>query len=750
MAGKVIPITYPTPAVRQVPEDVKNWDGFQGLPPAQRDWPTPFRSPGDWSSVAAKLDQLGPVDKATPQWKTKIFILTQADWVVQDANGLYYQKRHRLNQKQIDDLLRALARVPGYARAATDGAVNVSLDVVVDGELVVFEKQTLPPPLDFSRPLVLSNDPWPSNYLTSRTNHGAFVAEDKVFRGPYQTTLLLGPDSLSRVLSGEADGYGLEEVVAGKIAGDATSRWNRLGIYTQPNVNVSASITPPILPALFPPKAWEILASEEPDFEKLQELYSLADQAFGSSGSALFVPWRPVAYSGNVNVSIATDAERGSVLRYAENSPVRSGGFALPYRNIDPTQTPYLSFWVKTNSRDDLAIVAGVQNKGRFLVRQAIPAVAGGTWQQVVVDLRNINPRTMDDLSIGPASDGGERDQVGDILYFFDDFQLLAEAQPTPALPPSDVIQRATAAKTLSAADLAKETSDFVKLNGLLREGPFAAADEAGLIQLTKSINIRIAGEAVKKLAQLGTPTAKAEVMRLIVSSPFEYVKQCAAIEVGKFGDPQMAGLLSRLFASRYWQTRLAGARALTLLPGDEPAVISMTFLQEIDPQIRLTLTRHAHVQNSVVQKRLLWSTVNDPSDAVRAESAWRLITSGNGQLAAEGYKAIRDDSNWVRIDLLNRMRQNPAEAHRPALRLAVTDLSPRVRTAALSALATQPGNVDLEEVANTLQDKFPQVQLALIDLAKAKKLTLPASAIESLQASIDPRVVEKAKELGP
>lgn len=753
LGGKVVQINYPTPAVRQVPEDVKTWDGFGSLPAGLREWPTPFQAPGDWSSITAKLAELGPVAKDAPQWKTKIFLVTQTDSAIQDQNGLFTQRRSRLDSKNLDDTLRAIARVPGYVRAVTNGAVNVHLDVEVDGEPMVLE-----PKLSFDgKGFVLQSlGSQFDGYAAARTNRGSFLAEDKVFRGPYQTVLVLDAGSLYQPLSRELDAYGVEELITRAIVTQSADRWYSMGIYKAPSAgSVSASM--PLFHPLagrFPAKVWEALqSSEEPSFEKLQELYGLAEQTFGSEENAIEFPWRPAPYSGNVAVSIFNDEQRGTVLRYAENSPVRSGGFALPYRNVDVAKTPFLSFWVKTGSRDNLVLRAeDNSSKAKFPIRREIPVQHNGAWQQVVIDLRSASPRTVQELYIGPSGDGQDRDQVGDILYFFDDFQLLGEGQATPALPDphEELVKRAKAANLISAKELEKETSDFVKLNGLLRrETPYEATDEAALINLTKSVNARVAGESVKKLAQLGTPSARSEVLRLVTASPFEYARQVAALEVGKFGDPKLAGLLSRLFASRFWQTRLAGALAVASIPGDEAAVISMTYLQETDPVIRLALTQKANVQNSVVQKRLLWSTVNDPSDSVRAESAWRLITSGKENLAAEGYKAIRDDSNWVRIDLLNRMGLNPAETHRPALRMAITDLSPRVRAATLAAFAKLPGEVSLDEVANVLQDKFPVVQLALIQLAKAKKLTLPSESLANLRASIDLRVVEQVKELG-
>lgn len=735
LGGKVVQINYPTPAVRQVPEEVKNWDGFGGLPVGQREWPTPFQAPGDWSSIAAKLAELGPVAKDAPSWKTKVFILTQTDKAISDPSGLYWQKRSRLSSQQVDDLLRAIARVPGYARAATNGALNVSLDVVVDGEPLIFEPETA------SVGNLATNSPnqaWHADYLLARTNRGAYVAEDKVFRGPYQSVLLLTADLLENALSKEPDGYGFDGMIVDSIATQATLNWMSLGL---PGITANGS-----LGKQFSSAVWQTLQStDEPAFNKLSELY--ASPSAGSSDSDLKFPLREASFSGNVTPLIATDDQRGSVLRYSETSPVRAGGFALPYRNIDIGKTPFLTFWVKSSSKDALAINLGDGSRST-----AIPVERDGAWHQVTLDLRSLASGTIDSLYLGPSRAEGERNQVGGILYFFDDFQLASEGTATgmPTFENVELGRRAEAAKALSATDLAKDASDFVKLNGLLgRTTPYAATDEEALILLTKNVNVRIAGEATKRLAQLGTPTAKAEMVRLVTSSPFENVKQIAAIEVGKMGDAKLAGLLSRQFASRFWQTRMAGAKAVTMLPGDEAAVISMTFLQENDPQVRLNLTRSANVQNSVVQKRFLWSTVNDPSDSVRAESAWRLITSGKENLAAEGYKAIRDDSNWVRIDLLNRMALSAAEAHRATLRLAITDLSPRVRAATLAALAKQPGAVSLDEIANVLQDKFPVVQLALIELVKSKKLSLPAESLTNLRASIDPRVVEKVKELG-
>jgi HEAT repeat protein len=743
LAGKVVQITYPSPLIRQVPDDVKGWDGFQGVSSTTGEWPAPFRVPGDWSVVTNRLSELGTASKDGPKWRVKVFLLTQTDSITMVQGRPVRQSRQRLDQGQIDAVLRGLARVPGYVRIATDGALDIALDVVIDSEPVIFGSGD-------------DSQKWREDYINSRVNRGKFEAEDKVFRGPYHTVVLATAGQAAQALSTGAEADSLASYVVDEISRSAHRLYVGLQIYHPPQASNGggAGGGEPFLAGQYPKEVWAQLRDDAgQSLEGLKTLYQFASQGPYSVGNAVAYPSRQAPISSNVTLSLATDDQRGSVLQYVERSPARVGGFALPYRNIDLSKTPYLSFWAKRGMRGSMALNTNYANtKGVFYRSKPLDIPSDGTWHQVVVDLRREGSTSVADMYLGPARDL-DREQVGDLVYLFDDFQLVGEAQANQSeqQPLLEVEKRALAAKDLSAADLMKDTSDMVKLNGLLgRETPYVAADETALIELTKYPNVRIAGEAVKRLAQVGTPSAKAEVLRLVISSPYEYVKQVAAMEVGKFGDPKLAGVISRLFASKSWQSRMAGAKALTLVPGDEAAVISMTFLQEIDPQVRFTVTRSANAQNAVVLKRFLWSTVNDPSDAVRAESAWRLINSGKPKEVTEGYKAIRDDSVGVRLDLLTRFASNPGEGHREALRVALADSSPLVRAAALKAFSKQPGQVTAEEIANTFEDKFPVVQLALLDLAKAKGLALPASAIQSLRASMDARVVDRAKELAP
>ncbi|MBC8063468.1 MAG: hypothetical protein H7Y17_01445 [Chlorobia bacterium] len=740
LAGKVVQITYPEAPVRQIPEDVKNWDGFMGLPVAQREWPTPFKEAGDWSPIVSKLETVGLPSKDAPDWKVKVFILTQTDTLIGGGQTPFRQIRHRLDQKQVDLVLRSLARVPGYIRAATDGVLKTTLDVSIDVDPFLID--------------LVEGSPNPySDYTNARVNQGRFDAEDKLYRGPYHAVVVIPASKAAQYLANDSPTRELEEDVVHEIASQAHLFWARLNIPSPPRSGIAGG-DGVHLPSLFPSEIWRGLqSSTDPGYETLAKFYQLADQVRTSRADSLEIPSRQAPISNNVSVAISPDDQRGPVLKYSESSPTRKGGFALPFRNVDPQKTPYLSFWVKSNSHDSVALQildgSSKGGPGRF---QPLIVVKDGSWNQVTVDLRTYSAGPIDAVVVGPQVTLEEREQIGNIIYLFDDFQLLAtgNANQPDFSPIPEIYRTALAAKTLSAQDLVKETSDLVKLNGLIsKDGTYGTSDEAALIELTKSVNVRIARQAVIRLAQLGTPSAKTEILRLVTASPFDQVKQVAAVEVGRFGDPKTAGILSRLFASKSWQTRMSGAKGLTMLPGDDAAVISMTFLQETDPQIRLAVTRGANTKNSVVIKRLLWSAINDPSDAVRAESAWKLIQSGKPKEAAEGYKVIRDDSVGVRLHLLNRFALEPSEGHRDAIRVAIADSSPFVRANALRTLAKQPGEVSIDEVTTVLEDKFPIVQFALIDLAATKKFVLPASALANLRSSIDFRIVEKAKGLG-
>lgn len=246
------------------------------------------------------------------------------------------------------------------------------------------------------------------------------------------------------------------------------------------------------------------------------------------------------------------------------------------------------------------------------------------------------------------------------------------------------------------------------------------AGSEQKLAGALRSINTRIAEVAAKALGFQNTAPAWLTLGNALDAGPFEYTRAVAAKILATRKDPKLAGTLSTLYVSRSWRVRKAGVEALQAIPGNEPAVAAMAFLQEDDPQVRLTVTKGADLSLDIVLRRLLWGSVNDASDVVRAWSYITLIKSGKESMVTEGYKGIRDDGRIVRILLLNYIQKNPSPAAKEALKLALTDADAEVRVAALNAFATAP-NFSVNDVQSLSLDTDPRVKEAYAKLIKSK-----------------------------
>jgi hypothetical protein len=165
-----------------------------------------------------------------------------------------------------------------------------------------------------------------------------------------------------------------------------------------------------------------------------------------------------------------------------------------------------------------------------------------------------------------------------------------------------------------------------------------------------------------------------------------------------------------------------------------------MAFLDQEEPAIRFAVVQEADPKEDTVRRRLEWSAVNDPSDLVRAGCNCKLIQSADASVRAEGYKGVRDDSIWARIIFLDYMRLHPNDQHLSALKLAITDRNELVKTNAVLALAAQTG-ASLADLQGVLDDRNPEVQLAIFDSAKQRGWNLPASVLDGMRKSPDKRV---------
>ncbi|HRI45220.1 MAG TPA: HEAT repeat domain-containing protein, partial [Fimbriimonadaceae bacterium] len=309
---------------------------------------------------------------------------------------------------------------------------------------------------------------------------------------------------------------------------------------------------------------------------------------------------------------------------------------------------------------------------------------------------------------------------------------------------------KATEADKAILLELIKDQQELVRLNAAAALTAIQLPEAVpALIDQARSANPMIAELALEALAFQGTNEAWGAILTICVKGPFDHNRQFAARLLGTKGEMISAGSISTLMTCRSPRAREEAARALGKIPDKDAGIILMALLMEVDPNVRLAVIEGANVQLELVNRRLLWSAVNDPSELVRAASYRRLIESPIADYRSEALKGVRDESPWIRLALLDAMRAKPDAAYRQSQRLAVTDSRAAVRAAALQAFAAMPGQVESAEIENVFVDKDPRVQMALVQLARAKSIRLPESALANLRNSISSDVVKQAQELG-
>lgn len=475
-----------------------------------------------------------------------------------------------------------------------------------------------------------------------------------------------------------------------------------------------------------------------------------------------------VPVSGGFTVSNQNDPERGNVIAIQVGGLVRIGSALLLGHRGGPTlfspgDRQYLSFFVKTTNAEPMnlrfAHTGGAPDHIlRIFGRWPAPSEAesdskkevilppGDGWKHVVIDLRAHDISVVSALWLEASEYVGcwPSPQFTPPTILVDDVKV-SETAPGPvsevgtisATVPnataSDPVARAlfaagspldTEESRTAVSALLKDPADDVRLNAvrafIRTKSPGV---EPALGEVLTSLNPILAASAADALGFQASEAAHAILKRAVEIGPFDFTRVNAARALAHWKEPKLTATFSLMLTSPSWRGRANAATALGAMPGDSSQLVLMAFLHEVDPAVRLAVTKAANVGNEEVCKRLLWSAVNDPLDELRAMSSYRLIQSGKANYVTEALKGIRDDSVGMRRRLLELLRANPIEGARPALRLAVADTSPEIRAEALRTFAAWPGAVRREEVENAFRDQDPRVIAALSELRQAKGL---------------------------
>jgi HEAT repeat protein len=767
VGGKQVPIRLVSNPIAPPPADFLAWDGWQYFS-GQRVLTAPYRVASDWSEVSKQFE--ANKGKQAAVWRSKIVLVASTESLDRDANGVFRLNRDILTDEQIQAALESIARFKARITAEYGGRVDFVPDVEVERD-----------PMYFS-----SYGPEFAQWLLGpRMNGGLYEAEDKVYRGPYNSAFYIlpgyGSDPAPTTVNGtpvngitlNAPGLSAE---AGRLEYALREAWRTQAVLRASQKGYVGTSFEDVDP-------WPILTSlDEPETDAiLQRLKSDAGLRVGAPPIDPFVPsWRTLGSEA----AIVEDAERGKVLKVSERLGPRQGGIGLPSPEDSMIGSiedrPTLTLMAKASDHDPISIRV-IGSAGSFWISLgrdpilakptnavvgSVPFEANGTWQKIAVDLRPLAKAAKVEDIVGLAIEPSANALAADSLeqsyaeYFFDDIKLSADpAAPLMAAPIADLASTdpeskalAIAAATASSPELialVKDPSPLVRLNAAALftrvKDPEA---EANLSFEVNDLQPPIQAMALKALAFQGTETARNTLRNTIKYTVGDYVKATAATLLAESGESKYTGDMLILFTQNSWQTAIAAIQGLAKVNPGAPQARHV-FLRSNSPAVRLAVVELADAKVSTDRSALQWHALNDPADEVRVAANAKLIASGDPVVAAEGYKGVRDDSRYARILLLQKMEKSPNAAHRPAIMIGLADKSALVRAAAVRALAAQPEAVSNEDLATVVNDLNPEVQLALIALAQAKGVQLPAATVSAMKQSPAKAVQEAAKVLG-
>lgn len=494
---------------------------------------------------------------------------------------------------------------------------------------------------------------------------------------------------------------------------------------------------------------------------------------------------------GLMEAKSAQDQERGSVGEFSLVGVARNGWVRLlgkPGTSVRVAQGKrYLQFWIKATKPQPMALTFHSNSGGApqsVLLFGDLPvpaellggadqtpepfiAVDEGAWAHIAVEVPIEGPIAAVDFETNVNAPFWEPLVPPAQVFQLDDVEVTTTPTAqvrTPAVAPSlsarfDSHNAAERAQFASKAGpehvesllvLMDDPSLQVRLNAvnaLTRiNSPVA---ETKLAALGKNLNFRVAQAAIRALEFQDTESARAALRSLATTAPFDANKGEAALASAKTAEARFAGTLSVLASSRSWQTRAAAARALGGMSGQEPAIVRLSFLQDVHPSVRVAAAMAADCGQSLVAQRLMWTAVNDASDAVRLAAYESLAKAADPNVRREGFKGVRDDSVWVRGRFVWNLQlvETPLPESVPALLAATADVDPKVVKNALvvARVLGEKLAVKAEDFAHVAKSSDPRVQRAYLELVLDRGWPLDAADRQQLQKSMDPVVVAMA-----
>lgn len=393
----------------------------------------------------------------------------------------------------------------------------------------------------------------------------------------------------------------------------------------------------------------------------------------------------PIA--GGFEAKTVADPDRGSVGEIREVA-VRRKGWVRLLGPFDGSKQPFLEFWIKPRGRTwPLNIVVQGDGWAGGVFRLSGPLTGmpdspplysedgavdltlsqDPAWQKVIVDLRLLQPGASLPikgvyLSVPANAGAATAPRTGAPAILLDDFGVVEQASGslTPTSPaPSSGTPAVDATDPRLRAAFAHKTDDQAALLKLLGDADttvqWNAADRfmrlknpasiAGLALIGRHFNPRLAWTGSLALAQQGSDTAIDALRYNFQRGLGDFVKQYSAQAMPAINDRKILAELAVGLNARRPEARAEVVRALARQPFKEASLVMGTFLNDLDPLVRLAVVQSLPQKDETMIKRLLGEAQNDPSDEVRAAAFKKLKEWG----APEASEAAKDPSPRVR-----------------------------------------------------------------------------------------------------
>ena len=612
--------------------------------PAYLSWPGfTYRQAGDHvapvglaASVVGDTDDV-PLVPDAPTWRIAAIIFPRVNIVRVDNRGV---ARMWNPAPPFVDRDQVAAEFTKRVRALTRGAVNVQFDWITHEEpIYVGPKSDL-------RSLTEKEFASENYFNGVRLNNGNFDADDHKFRGPYSSCFVFTPTGLitdsvlSRDYRSNHSVFDANEMLVAFVRQVNQIR-RRLG--SEPGLGLDQSA-----------QNWRELA----DLSKANE--STISRWKASGALAPVVRTQPI-YECRVTTTINADG----TLTVTDTGLPHCGELALP---VPPPSAKALRIIYRQSKSAPVGITFVGEAGSTDVTLTASPAADG--WSTAVIDLGLVRAKVGAGLRASISTpDSGVGYELGNRTITFKRFEVCdAESTPVKLDTSDEDVQLA------AIVEFAKRgVPNPILVTTLAAKSPLVQLNAArafqkivdptsleALYELSESSNIAISEAAILAMGAQKTPESLVALKGVVLTGISDITRALALSELAKHDASGLGQMAERFLVSRSAIARRIAVEALARSTEDVARRLRVTFLLAPEPEVKLAVTRAIQHPNAEEIKKLIWSSVNEPSDAVRLASFVALTESDDPTAKAQGREAMSDDSWWVRQQYATHYQTDP------------------------------------------------------------------------------------------